>query len=202
MKKLIVLIVLAMLAVLLIPLPCWADGSKCCKTVKFKRGADCDNYWHKATWGNICGSVVSSDGLGSWAWGSKTAVNLPSAWIVFSSNHKCVSGFPSTVHKIVKSDWCDPVTGKKRSGPGSSSESFSLPKRQKYLLLDDGQMYCYTIMQTPILGNAKDAWCLDGTAPEEINDFCLQSNYQGLFGCILENYDVHHVSYRRMRRYR
>jgi len=200
MKKLLALIVLVMLFVLVISTVRVNAGSNpCADSVVVHSGADCDNFWHRITYNNGC--VLSwFCGTGTWPWG-----NLIKSFETGAISVRFLGEDTQSVGAggvLYKSDWCDPITGKKRSGPDSSApKPISLPKRQKYLLLDDGQMWCYTITQTPILGDAENAWCKRGDPPEGINDFCLQPNYQNLFGCTLENYNVRRVSYGRMKSY-
>lgn len=203
MKKVIVLIVLVMLFVLVAPV------SAAYLSITIIQGADCESYWQKvklpSTHQGYPVKLLSVSGTGKWSWGGNTQASLPPVSYSYCFGPSCntvASNHPQNPAgggMIYKSDWCDPITGKKRVGP---SRSISLPKRQKYLLLDDGQMYCYTVMQTPILGNAEDAWCFEGTIPDGISDFCLQPNYQDLFGCVLENYEVRRVSYARMKSHR
>lgn len=212
MKKLIVLIVLAMLIVLLVPRGVHASpprvvGSYCRLNMHIEGKADCDSYrWvivrDQPEHSGLC-VIKSTRGLGSQSWGSKTQVGGHQITIFWKATGSG-SGEPykGTAPMIYKSDWCDPITGKKLKGPGGGgSRSVSLPKRQPYLLLDDGKMWCYTMTKTPILGDAEEAWCQLGTVPEGINDFCLQPNYQDLFGCMLENYNVRYPSYEQLIHY-
>lgn len=203
MKKLINLVVATVLIALVIPLPCQA--LTCCQSVTWIRKANCDSYWHKVKVGTGC-ALHSSTGLGKWSWGSKTEVVLGPAKLLFTDGNPCQS-WGTGSHTIRKSDWCSP-SGETLPGPGSSGSRsgsaprpIDLPQEQPYLLFDDGQTYCYTITKTPILGDAEDAWCKFGSAPEGINDFCLQPNYQDLFGCTLSNYNVRRPSVRLAYRY-
>lgn len=196
MKKLIVLF---FLMVLLIPFAANASYVK----VVVTRGADCKDYWQDFHFEpNTKYEIKSTSGIGTWSWGDKTEASLPKvvvSWWTGSSTFSTCQ--PTGGGMIYKSDWCDPVTGKKLKGPASGSRSVSLPPKQPYLLLVEERLWCYTLTQTPILGNAEEAWCQFGTAPEGINDFCLQSNYQDLFGCTLENYNVHYPSREQLIRY-
>ena len=193
MKRLIVLIILAMLVALLIPISVCA--ASCPDSVKVSPRADCENVGYNVTWGSWC-NLQHCSGCGSEPWGSRTSWQQAVTVTFTGAGHYSAPG-----PMIYKSEWCDPVTGEKRSGPGAGPRPIDLPPSQPYLLLVKERMWCYTLTKTPILGDTKEAWCQLGNAPEGINDFCLQSNYQDLFGCTLENYTVHYPSREQLIRY-
>lgn len=192
------LIVLFFLMVLLIPALVCAGG--CADSVVVTPWANCESWGYNATWKSTC-EVRSTSGLGphSWVPANETTYAQGAVTIYFKYGGEMYSKMGP---KIYKSDWCSP-SGEPLPGPSGSSapKPISLPKRQPYLLFVDEQMYCYTIMKTPILGDAEEAWCQLGTVPEGINDFCLQPNYKELFGCTLENYNVHYPSREQLIRY-
>lgn len=209
MKKPIVLFILMMLFLPLIPRTAHAEpvqiaGSYCSlNAVTIVMNADCNKYGWSAKIDTTFCTVLRTSGLGTWPWNDKTQAGGHEIVIVWAADSNGPSGetYREDAPMIYKSDWCDPITGKKLKGPASGSRSVSLPPQQPYLLLAEERLWCYTLTKTPILGDAKEAWCQFGTAPEGINDFCLQSNYQDLFGCTLENYTVHYPSREQLIRY-